>query len=332
MRGLSPRRARASCRSPLSTVARRKSDPFGSARRRRPGRPSARASSSTRPATSSPTTTSCRARRRSRSASPQRSSQRDRRRRRPLQRHRRAARRRAARARAAAARRLRQRAGSVTRSSRSATRSGSTRTVTSGIVSAPAPDPGAQRLHDRTRDPDRRRAEPRQLGRPAARRGRPGDRRQLADPTGDGATAASASASRADRHGKDRRLPDHPHRQGRARLPRPRPRRSTPELARFFNLPHQHGLLVESVGRRQPRRDGRLRAGSTAVVVAGETYMLGGDIVVAADGAPVDRRRPPLGRRSTRSSRATGSPWGSTGRGKKETIDVKLGAPSVLAN
>ena len=56
-------------------------------------------------------------------------------------------------------------------------------TLTTGIVSAlqrslQAPD-GADDLR---RHPDRRRAEPRQLGRPAARRRRQGHRRQLADP------------------------------------------------------------------------------------------------------------------------------------------------------
>ena len=35
---------------------------------------------------------------------------------------------------------------------------------------APAPDPGPQQLHDQQRDPDRRRDQPGQLGRPAARR------------------------------------------------------------------------------------------------------------------------------------------------------------------
>ena len=42
-------------------------------------------------------------------------------------------------------------------------------------------DRGAERVHDQRRDPDRRGDQPRQLGRPAARPGRPRDRRQLAD-------------------------------------------------------------------------------------------------------------------------------------------------------
>ena len=48
-------------------------------------------------------------------------------------------------------------------------------------VGAAAPDPGPQRVQHRQRDPDRRADQPRQLGRPVARRRRTGDRDQLAD-------------------------------------------------------------------------------------------------------------------------------------------------------
>ena len=64
-----------------------------------------------------------------------------------------------------------------------------------------AQPPGARRRHDLRRHPDRRRAEPRQLGRPAAQRRRQGDRRQLADPDRQQRAAprpaTSASASRS---------------------------------------------------------------------------------------------------------------------------------------
>ena len=49
-------------------------------------------------------------------------------------------------------------------------------------LGAAAQPPGARRRHHLRRHPDRRRVEPRQLGRPAARLQRQGDRRQLADP------------------------------------------------------------------------------------------------------------------------------------------------------
>ena len=71
-------------------------------------------------------------------------------------------------------------------------------TVTSGIVSAlnrkiQAPE----RLRDLGRRADRRGHQPRQLGRPAARRRGPRDRRQLADRDGRRATPTAASASRS---------------------------------------------------------------------------------------------------------------------------------------
>ena len=58
-------------------------------------------------------------------------------------------------------------------------------------------DPGPQRLLDLRRHPDRRRDQPRQLGRPAARRAGPRDRRQLADRAPTAATPTPASASRS---------------------------------------------------------------------------------------------------------------------------------------
>ena len=73
--------------------------------------------------------------------------------------------------------------GPASRRSPSAARSASRARVTSGIVSALGRTiHGAQRLLDLERRPDGRRDQPRQLGRPAARRRRPRDRRQLADP------------------------------------------------------------------------------------------------------------------------------------------------------
>ena len=59
---------------------------------------------------------------------------------------------------------------SATRSWRSATRSASAHRHHGHRVGAPAPGRRAQRLPDQRRDPDRRVDQPRQLGRPAARR------------------------------------------------------------------------------------------------------------------------------------------------------------------
>ena len=68
---------------------------------------------------------------------------------------------------------------------------------------AAARDPRAEQLLDRPRDPDRRRPEQGQLGRPAARRARQRDRRQLADrgraTRARAATSGSASRFRSTR-------------------------------------------------------------------------------------------------------------------------------------
>src|SRR5581483_11453968 len=58
-------------------------------------------------------------------------------------------------------------------------------------------------------------------------------------------------------------------------------------LARSFALPSTYGLLVENVGSGTAAARAGLRAGTTPVVVAGESYRIGGDIIVGADGKPV---------------------------------------------
>ena len=61
----------------------------------------------------------------------------------------------------------------------------------------------------------------------------------------------------------------------------------TPELARLFGMPVDTGVLVESVGRNTPGSQAGLVAGTTDVVVAGESYTLGGDVIVAIGGRRV---------------------------------------------
>src|SRR5947208_716545 len=61
----------------------------------------------------------------------------------------------------------------------------------------------------------------------------------------------------------------------------------TRDLARVFRLPVSRGLLVQSVQPGSGAAKSGLKAGSTQVVLAGETYKLGGDIIVAAGGVPV---------------------------------------------
>jgi putative serine protease PepD len=61
----------------------------------------------------------------------------------------------------------------------------------------------------------------------------------------------------------------------------------SPSLARLFDLPVSHGLLVQSVTPGSAAARAGLRAGSKPVLVGGESYALGGDIIVDADGKPV---------------------------------------------
>ena len=56
-------------------------------------------------------------------------------------------------------------------------------------------------------------------------------------------------------------------------------------IAKVFRLPVSKGLIVERVLPDSGAADAGLLGGKTRVVVAGESYMVGGDIVVKADGA-----------------------------------------------
>jgi putative serine protease PepD len=58
------------------------------------------------------------------------------------------------------------------------------------------------------------------------------------------------------------------------------------EIADVFNLPVKQGLLVVRVIEGSGADKAGLRAGTTEVVVAGESYLLGGDIIVEIDGKP----------------------------------------------
>ena len=61
----------------------------------------------------------------------------------------------------------------------------------------------------------------------------------------------------------------------------------TRDLAKVFRLPVSHGLLVQSVEPGSGAAKAGLQAGTTQVVLAGESYNLGGDILVEADGKAV---------------------------------------------
>jgi putative serine protease PepD len=74
----------------------------------------------------------------------------------------------------------------------------------------------------------------------------------------------------------------------------------TPELARSFRLPVHTGVLVERVGPATPASKAGLRGGTSNTVVAGESYSLGGDLIIALSGrriASLEQLRDELAKR-----------------------------------
>jgi S1-C subfamily serine protease len=61
----------------------------------------------------------------------------------------------------------------------------------------------------------------------------------------------------------------------------------TPELASTMNLPVESGLLVETVTSGSGAEKAGLRSGDRPAIVGGESYRLGGDVIVTADGKSV---------------------------------------------
>jgi S1-C subfamily serine protease len=61
----------------------------------------------------------------------------------------------------------------------------------------------------------------------------------------------------------------------------------TSDLSETYRLPVDEGVLVEAVTQGSGADRAGLREGDTDVVVSGESYILGGDIIVAADGEKV---------------------------------------------
>ena len=59
------------------------------------------------------------------------------------------------------------------------------------------------------------------------------------------------------------------------------------EIAKVFNLPVDHGLMLVRVYDGSGAAKAGLKAGTTEVVVAGESYRLGGDVIVEVDGQSV---------------------------------------------
>jgi S1-C subfamily serine protease len=98
----------------------------------------------------------------------------------------------------------------------------------------------------------------------------------------------------------------------------------TPAIALLFRLPAASGLLVASVDPGSAAAQAGLRAGKQQVTVSGETYPLGGDLIVAADGVrlySLDQLRDVISAKQPGNTIAL-EIW----RGdNKQTLDVKLG-------
>jgi S1-C subfamily serine protease len=98
----------------------------------------------------------------------------------------------------------------------------------------------------------------------------------------------------------------------------------TPELARSFRLPVDTGVLVERVGAATPASKAGLRGGTSNTVVAGESYSLGGDVIIALSGkriASLEQLRDALARHKPGDRISLRIYRGSTPR----TIVLKLG-------
>jgi S1-C subfamily serine protease len=62
----------------------------------------------------------------------------------------------------------------------------------------------------------------------------------------------------------------------------------TPQLQKLFNLPTSRGLLVRDVTKGSGADKAGIKGGTTSVVVQGESYKVGGDIITKIDGTPVN--------------------------------------------
>jgi S1-C subfamily serine protease len=62
----------------------------------------------------------------------------------------------------------------------------------------------------------------------------------------------------------------------------------TPDVASLLGLSVSHGLLVQDVYSGSPAAKAGISGGATDMIVEGESYMVGGDVISAVDGVPVN--------------------------------------------
>jgi S1-C subfamily serine protease len=98
----------------------------------------------------------------------------------------------------------------------------------------------------------------------------------------------------------------------------------TPSFAHLFGLPVTHGLLVERVYPGSAAAKAGLKAGKYDIVVEGQSYMVGGDVIVGADGIPINsaaRLRDVINAKKPGDTLTLEFYRGPT----KQSLDVKLG-------
>ena len=61
----------------------------------------------------------------------------------------------------------------------------------------------------------------------------------------------------------------------------------TPDIAKSFNLPVSEGLVIQTVGDGSGAAGAGLKVGTEQAVIAGESFRMGGDVIVSADGKSV---------------------------------------------
>jgi S1-C subfamily serine protease len=98
----------------------------------------------------------------------------------------------------------------------------------------------------------------------------------------------------------------------------------TPEIARLFRLSAKRGLLVATVQPGSGAAAAGLRAGTNTAVVSGESWPVGGDLIVSADGVPlssIDQLRDLIAAKNPGQSISLEVYRGT----EKLTLNVKLG-------
>jgi S1-C subfamily serine protease len=98
----------------------------------------------------------------------------------------------------------------------------------------------------------------------------------------------------------------------------------TPEIARLFRLSAKRGLLVATVQPGSGAAAAGLRAGTDTAVVSGESWPIGGDLIISADGVPlssIDQLRDLIAAKNPGQSISLEVYRGT----EKLTLDVKLG-------